>query len=312
VGNSDAVEVTVMTATFNRAHTLPRVYASLREQTFRHFEWIVVDDGSTDPTPQLIQEWRANSSFPILYLRQENLGKHVAENRAVAMAHGRFVVALDSDDWLLPDALHRLRQVWDSIPVQHRDGFLGVAGRCAFPDGTKIGSDAPVHFLDSEEIELRWRFRIMGDNAGMNRTDILRAFPTPEFENEKFVPDALALNRIALRYKTRYFDEVIQMVTYQEGGLSDRIRLIRMQSPSASLLYYGELLDVSDRLGGQGRFRASANFARFALHDGRSLWRTRHGNEIWTWLASLPAAVLLWAGDRRAWRQHARSASGHI
>ncbi len=311
MGSSHTVEVTVMTPTFNRAHTLPRAYASLREQTFRDFEWIVVDDGSTDPTPQLIQEWRAHSSFPILYIRQENLGKHVASNRALAMAHGRFVVGLDSDDWLVPNALHRLRQVWDSIPAEHRDGFLGAAGRCAFPDGTKIGSDSPVHFLDCDEIELRWRFRIMGDNVGMNRTDILRAFPTPEFENEKFVTEALTLNRIALRYKTRYFDEVIQIVAYQEGGLSERSRLIRMQSPSASLLYYGELLDVSDRLDGRARFRASSNFARFALHAGRPLWCTRRGNDIWMWLASLPAAVLLWAGDRRAWRQNERSAGGH-
>ncbi len=292
-----------MTATFNRAHTLPRAYASLQEQTFRDFEWIVVDDGSTDPTPQLIQEWRAHSSFPILYLRQENLGKHVAEKRAVAMAHGRFVVGLDSDDWLAPNALHRLRQVWDSIPVERRDGFSGVAGRCGFTDGRKIGSDWPVDCLDSEEIELRWRFRITGDNAGMNRVDILRAFPTPEFENEKFVTEGIVHNRIALRYKTRYFDEVIKIAEYQEGGLSDRSRLLRMRSPSASLLYYGELLDVSDRLGGRGRFRVSANFTRFALHAGRPLWRTRRGNDIWMWLASLPAAVLLWAGDRRAQRQ---------
>lgn len=309
--SSHAVEVTVMTPTFNRAHTLPRAYASLQEQTFRDFEWIVVDDGSTDRTPQLIQEWRARSYFPILYIRQENLGKHVAQKRAVAIAHGRFAVDLDSDDWLLPNTLQRLRQVWDSIPPERRDGFVGVAGRDAFPDGTKIGRDLPTHFLDSDEIELRYRFRITGDNTGMNRIDIVRAFPAPEFENEKFVTEAVAINRVALQYKTRYFDEIIKFANYQEGGLSDRIRLINMQSLSASLLYYGELLDVSDRLGGRARFRASANFARFALHDGRPLWRTRRGNDIWMWLASLPAAVVLWARDRRTRRQATRSPGGH-
>lgn len=308
--SSHTVEVSVITATYNRAHTLPYGYASLQEQTFRDFEWIVVDDGSTDSTPQLIQEWRAHSSFPIMYVRQENLGKHVARNRAVEIAHGRFAVDLDSDDWLTPNALQRLRQVWDSIPPQCRDSFVGVAGRDSFTDGTKVGPDLPTHFLDSDEIELRWRFRITSDNTGLNRIDTLRAFPAPEFENEKYVPDAVAINRIARQYKTRYFDEIVAVANYQKGGLSDRIKLITMQNPSASLLYYKELLDVSDRLNGRARFRASANFVRFSLHDGRPLWRTWCGNDIWMWLTSLPAAVVLWARDRRMWRQATHLRSG--
>ena len=307
--SSPPFDFTVMTPTFNRAHTLPRAYVSLQEQTFRNFEWIVVDDGSTDHTPELIEEWRARSVFPICYVRQENLGKHIARNRAVTMARGRFFVGLDSDDWLLPTALHRLLEMWETIPVERREHFLGVVGRSALPDGTKIGTDLPSHFLDSEEIELRWRFRITGDNAGMSRTEILRAFPMPSFEGERFVPEAVVQNRIAQRYKTRYFDEVIKICEYQEGGLTTQSRLIRMHSISASLLYYGELLAVSDRLDRRARLRASANFARYALHAGRPLRRTPGGTGRWTWLAGLPAGVLLWAGDRRLARRTARSPS---
>jgi glycosyltransferase involved in cell wall biosynthesis len=307
VDSSYAFAFTVMTPTFNRAHTLPRAYASLQEQTFRNFEWVVVDDGSTDHTPELVEGWHTDSFFPIRYIRQANLGKHVARNRAVTVARGRFFVGLDSDDWLLPHALHRILEVWEEIPVERRDGFLGVAGRCALPDGTKVGHDLPAHFLDSEEIELRGRFHIAGDNAGMSRIDVLRAFPMPEFEGELYVTPGVVQNRIAQRYKTRYFDEVIKIADYQEGGLTDRSRLIRMQNVSSSLLYYGELLAVSDRLGRRAQLRASANFARYALHANRPLWRTRGETDIWTWLASLPAAVFLWMGDRRAWRQTARS-----
>ena len=310
--SSHAFDFTVMTPTFNRAHTLPRTFASLQEQTFRNFEWIVIDDGSTDRTPELIEGWRAHSVFPICYVRQENLGKHVARNRAVTMARGRFFTGVDSDDWLLPTALHRLLEVWETIPDERREHFLGVAGRCALPGGTKIGTDLPSHFFDSEEIELRWRLRITGDNAGMSRTEILRAFPTPNFEGEHFVTEAVVQNRIAQQYKTRYFDEVIKVCEYQEDGLTAQSRLIRMHSVSASLLYYGELLAVGDRLGPRARLRTSANFARYALHAGRPLWRTRSGTGMWTWLTSLPAAVLLWARDRRLARRTARPSGVHL
>ena len=304
--SSHVFDFTVMTPTFNRAHTLPRTYASLQEQTFSNFEWIVIDDGSTDHTPELIAEWRSHSAFPICYVRQENLGKHVARNRAITMARGRFFTGVDSDDWLLPNALHRLLEVWETIPGEQREQFLGVVGRCAHPDGIKIGTDLPSHFLDSEEIELRWRFHITGDNTGMSRTEILRAFPTPSFEGEPFVTEAIVQNRIAQQYKTRYFDEVIKICEYQDDGLSAQSRLIRMHSASGSLLHYGELLSVSDRLSPSARLRTSANFARYALHAGRPLWRTRSDADMWTWLASLPVAVLLWAGDRHIARRTAR------
>ncbi len=95
---------TVFTATFNRAHVLHRVYHSLRAQTFRDFEWLVVDDGSTDGTGALVEAWRAEADFPIRYRYQENRGKHVACNRAVAEARGRFFLTLDSDDACVPQA----------------------------------------------------------------------------------------------------------------------------------------------------------------------------------------------------------------
>jgi glycosyltransferase involved in cell wall biosynthesis len=299
VSSPYAFDFTVMTPTFNRAHTLPRVYASLQDQTLSNFEWIVIDDGSTDHTPELVGGWCVHSAFPIRYVRQQNLGKHIARNRAVALASGRFFVGLDSDDWLLPGALARLLEVWQTIPQEQRDQFLGVVGRCALPNGNKIGTDLPSNFLDSEEIELRWSLRITGDNAGMSRTEVLRVFPMPSFEGERFVPEAVVQNRIAQQYKTRYFDEVIKICEYQEGGLTGQSRLIRMRSVSASLLYYGELLAISDRIGRRARLRASANFARYALHAGRALGRTRGDTGIGTWLASLPAGVFLWAADRR-------------
>ena len=93
---------TVFTPTCNRCATLPRVYASLAAQTFRDFEWLIVDDGSTDCTAALVDKWTAQADFPIRYLRQENRGKHIASNRAVREARGELFLVLDSDDACVP------------------------------------------------------------------------------------------------------------------------------------------------------------------------------------------------------------------
>ena len=103
---------TVFTPTFNRSLTLRRVYESLRLQTFRDFEWLIVDDGSTDCTKELVEKWRTESSFPIRYIYQENRGKPAAFNQGVQKAQGELFLTLDSDDACVPQALERLKYHW--------------------------------------------------------------------------------------------------------------------------------------------------------------------------------------------------------
>ena len=98
---------TVFTPTYNRAHTLSRVYKSLADQTFKNFEWLIVDDGSTDGTKVLIEKWTEEASFPIRYFYQENQGKHIAHNLGVKKARGELFLSLDSDDTCVPEALER-------------------------------------------------------------------------------------------------------------------------------------------------------------------------------------------------------------
>src|SRR5262249_22312462 len=126
---------TVITPTFNRARTLPRVWESLRAQTYTSFEWVVVDDGSTDGTDALIADCAARASFPIRSLRQENRGKHVAMNRGVAASSGEMIVVLDSDDACVPSALERFAFHWLSIPEQRRREFYAIVCNCVDQEG---------------------------------------------------------------------------------------------------------------------------------------------------------------------------------
>lgn len=61
---------TIFTPTYNRGYTIHKVYECLKRQTFKNFEWLVVDDGSTDNTKELVDAWQKESPFAIRYIWQ--------------------------------------------------------------------------------------------------------------------------------------------------------------------------------------------------------------------------------------------------
>ncbi len=93
----------------------PSRLESLLPQTYRDFEWLIVDDGSSDDTKQLVESWQAESKFPIRYIHQQNQGKHTAFNRGVQQAQGELFLTVDSDDAFVPNSLERFLYHWNSI-----------------------------------------------------------------------------------------------------------------------------------------------------------------------------------------------------
>ncbi|WP_169730631.1 glycosyltransferase family 2 protein [Calidithermus chliarophilus] len=301
---TDQVDVvpffTVFTATFNRAHLLPRVYESLRTQVDRDFEWVIVDDGSADNTRDLAEEWIRESDFTIRYHYQPNSGRHVAINRGVSLAKGYLFVSVDSDDWLAPNALHSIKKAWLSIPVTSREYFAGVVGLCASPSGAIVGTRFPQKILDSNAVEIRTKYYVKGDKFGANRVDVLKQYPFPE-NLGRYVADALVWNRIARRYSLRFVDEVWAYVDYQPGGMSAKDVINRSTSPHAARLYYKEYVSLSPQLHVPAveRLKAYVNFVRFSLHANIPLKsQALESSEKTLWLLSLPIGLTLWARDR--------------
>lgn len=208
---------TVFTPTFNRAHTIHRVYNSLCFQTLKDFEWVIVDDGSADETERLISSWKKIATFPIVYTWQENSGKHVAINKGVSMAKGEFFIIADSDDEFLPDALDVLYNVWNDIEDENKDKFTGVTGLCITEDNKIIGNSFPDDKLDSTPAEAYYRLGIRGDKAGFHRTEILKAFPFPELKGYKFYSESIIWNRIGKIFMTRYVNLPVRKV-YRDAG----------------------------------------------------------------------------------------------
>lgn len=212
-----APKFTVFTPAYNRAHTIARVYDSLKAQTFRDFEWIVIDDGSTDNTGEIIRNWQREADFPVVYAYQSNSGKHVAFNRGVQMAHGELFLIIDSDDGFLPQALESMLKWWNGIPEGERDGFTGVVTLCQYEDGSISGRPFPVSPLDTNGLELKFKYKLRGEHWGFHRTEILKAYPFPEDKSVRFIPENLIWDDIARKYKIRCINEPLR-IFYQDSA----------------------------------------------------------------------------------------------
>ena len=256
---------TVFTPTYNRARLLPVLYRSLRAQTFRDFEWVIIDDGSDDDTAAVVKDFEATANFPITYVVQEHGGKHKAINLGVRLARGKFFGIADSDDYYTADALELCAKHYADIPNQKKDQFVGMTGLCATPAGELIGSKFPFQVFDSDAVDLvAWR--VSGDKAGFLRTDIMRQFPFPEDLGSGFVPESLVWNRIALLYSTRFFNEVVMICDYQPNGLSAQSVQLRMRTPLAARQYYLEFVAIKRSMPIDISVRYYSNYVRYSLH----------------------------------------------
>lgn len=253
--------ITVFTPTYNRAHLLPRLFESLQRQTFQDFEWLIVDDGSTDGTENLPFFKEEHEGFPIRYIRQENGGKHRAINRGIKEAKGELFLILDSDDSLPEVSLERIAFYYQQI--KDNFSFGGVCGYMAHHDGTVIGHGNDALLLDVNTLELRYKYHVQGDMCEVFRTSVLKEFSFPEIDRERFCPEALVWNRIAQKYRLHVFHEVVYFRDYLDGGLSDKIVRIRMESPVASMMTYAEMLGYDIPL--REKVKSAINYWRFRL-----------------------------------------------
>ena len=230
--------ITLFTPTYNRAHLLPRLYDSICKQTYTNFEWVIVNDGSTDKTDEIVLSFIADNRININYIKQENGGKHRAVNRGVKEAKGELFFIADSDDMLPSNALDCVIKMYEAIKNDY--SFAGVVGIDSTINGDRISSGFNSDVLDCTEVEARCKYHIKGDMKEVFRTDVLREFPFPEIDGEKFCPEELQLVRVSTKYKFRYYNNVIYIADYQSEGLSSRIIKIRMDSPISAMMNYSE------------------------------------------------------------------------
>ncbi len=311
VGNAEhQFTFTVFTGTYNRANLLRRVYESLTRQTYKDFEWLIVDDGSTDGTADIVESFTSAAQFPIRYIWKPNGGVHTAVNEGVRQARGKFFAILDSDDWYVDDALEKMLEFWDALEDSAKETCSGVCGLCAYDNGQIIGSKFPSDVWDSDDFVAKNIHRKKGDKIGFKRTDVMRKFPFPE-DLGRFVPESIVWNRIGNAYSTRFVNTVFAMKQYQAGGLTDRSRINSIRNPRAKVLIRSELLNCGRRLPHSVRAKATINLMRFSLHARNPIRELCHSiPSKMAILPCFPVALILFVLDQYLLRRWGKRQAG--
>ena len=247
-------KITVFTPTYNRAYILETLYHSLQRQTFADFEWLIVDDGSSDGTDALVRSWQAEQNpFPIRYVYQENGGKCRAINRGLNLAAGELFFTVDSDDFLMEDALEKAVRWEAELPKDQN--FCAVSGNLGTAPDTTPNAPLPEPFFDGTALD---RYgAVQGERALFFYTQVHRQYPYPICPGERFMTEAVAWNRMAADgWKIRYYNDILTIYEYRQDGLTR----------TGDNLFWGNL---------QGTgifFREKAELLHYPLREKLGMW----------------------------------------
>ena len=244
--------ITVFTPTYNRAALLPRLYRSLQRQTCQDFIWMIIDDGSTDGTKELVELWNKDANrFSIEYYYKSNGGPHTAYNLAISHLTTPLSVGVDSDDWLPEYAIEHVLQFWDQNGSEH---YAGIIGLDYTVEGKIIGDLLPdqkaINLIDLTNGKYHTKG---GDRTYVVRTDLYRQVaPMQVFPGEKYFTTDYMLLQLSLHYDFLIMNEKLKYVEYQIGGLSDTILKQYINSPNSFAelrLFWLSLPDLPIRKG---------------------------------------------------------------
>lgn len=224
-------KITILTPSYNRAHTLPALYESLLKQDTDVFEWLVVDDGSTDATRKLVEGWQGEGKISIRYLHKQNGGKHTALNEGIRLIESELTFIVDSDDWLPENAVEIILQYHEKY--REMEGICGYSFLRFYPDGKVNDAFYPQDEWIDTYINARINAGIAGDKAEVFFTDVLKRYPFPVYEGEKFVPEDLVWVQMSGPYKMVHINRCVYISDYLEGGLTRSGKRMKIHSPKA-------------------------------------------------------------------------------
>lgn len=279
--------LTVFTPAYNRAHTLPRTYASLVNQTSKDFEWLIIDDGSVDNTKDLVDGWIKEGKISIRYIFQNNLGMHGAHNTAYKNISTILNTCIDSDDYMPIDAVEKIVAFWKS---KGSEEYAGIVGLDYTEGGGLIGTVFPE---DMKETTLSGFYRNggRGDKKLVYRTDIVKQYPEyPIFEGEKYFSLGYKYLLIDQDYKLLTLNELLVIVDYQADGSSLNMYRQYWNNPKGFMYLRKVHMKFNHSL--EGKYKSCIHYVSHAIRANRWLDMFKNPCPVLTFLAFIPGVLL--------------------
>lgn len=284
--------LTIFTPAYNRAHTIGRTYESLCRQTCKDFEWLVVDDGSSDNTRELVEGWINEGKIRIRYIYQKNQGMHGAHNTAYDNITTELNTCIDSDDYMPDDAVEKIVGRWKSLTDEQRAIYAGMVGLDIDDKHKKvIGSEFPKGLTETT-LSAYYNNGGTGDKKLVYRTDVVNKYPRyPIFEGERYVGLAVLYTMIDQDYKLLVMNEPLVVVEYQLDGSSFNMYRQYWNNPRG--FSYLRKVDMKYALSFKRKFMSCIHYVSSSIRCGNKKFLKESPAPLLTILA-MPFGAMLY------------------
>ena len=290
--------LTVFTPTYNRAYTLSKLYESLTRQTVRDFEWLIVDDGSTDSTSELVKRWALDEMINIRYIRKENGGKSSAHNVGVREARGELFICVDSDDYLANSAVEIIRNAWAVADADN----VGVVAYKALNNGKSVTDIKDKNVLSFTLKDGYDAYGLTGDTALVFKTEAVRRFEFPSFEGETFVPEGYLYDKIDTLGTLLVVREPIYICEYLDDGYTANMKRTLYKNPNGYFAYIENRLKIDKTF--KHKLLDSIRYMAMAIAHKRSR-KVRGAPYPWIALLAYLPGLALYARDFKRYKDEA-------
>lgn len=270
-------QLTIFTPTYNRAYCLNKCYQSLKQQTCKDFIWLIIDDGSTDKTKELVGSWLKENEIHIVYHWQQNQGMHGAHNTAYQRIETELNVCIDSDDYMPDEAVEKILFFWNKYGSDKVSGIIGLDADQA---NKIIGTNLPENIKQSTLFNLYYKHGVTGDKKLVYRTELTKKYPYPTFSNEKYVGLAYKYYMLDKEYEMLLMNEILCCVEYLPDGSSQNMLYQYRKNPLGFAFYRKELMKLP--------FTSHVFKYRQAIHYVSSSFLSRN----WSFIKDTPNKLL--------------------
>ena len=269
--------LTIFTPTYNRDYILPKLYKSLCQQTCKDFEWVLVDDGSTDTTGEMANNWLSEKKINMRFIKQKNSGKPIAHNKGVSEAKGDLFVCVDSDDYLLDNAVEEIKKLWTKIRNRKITGILSF--RC-------YSNKSPLTTLQNSKIKestLREAYKkhgLHGDTMLIFKTDIIRKYHFVVANGERFIPEDYLYNQIDNDGPMYIYRKALYVCEYQKDGLTANVAQNLFSNYKSYVIYCNAKLKSNENI--IDKFMDTMRYEAIMIaHREKNIIR----NAVYPWMA---------------------------